>query len=1011
MPAAPITNTENERLMALLDLEVLDTPPEEEFDSLTNAAAIVCGAPIALISLVDEHRQWFKSNVGLDGVVETHRDLAFCAHAINEDHLFEVTDASRDSRFCENPLVTGEPNIRFYAGAPLRLSNGANVGTLCVIDRVPRALTDQQKQVLNQLARAATKALESRRSFVNLQKMKLAIAEVAKSLAESESDFRALAESSPLGIFKTDEAGSCIYTNERWQQIFGMSLQGSLGEGWAYGIHPEDSSKVFNIWKEKSALGSEFDLTFRTRHPNGRVVHVSSRARPVRNEAGDITGWVGTVEDITQQMLQEESLRKSQSLLNRTGRLAGVGGWELDINTQSVYWSDETCRIHGVEIGYKPQLHESVNFYAPEARPIILNAVKNGLEKGEAWDLELPLIRRDGTPLWVRAAGQVEFSETKTPLRITGVFQNITEQHAQRLKLEELAREIKEQHELMRVTLKSIGDAVITTDTQGCVVWLNPVAERMTGWSSEDAKDKPLAQVFNIINEETGLTTQNPIQKALELGKIVGLAKDTILISKNGDRFGIEDSAAPIKNEAGELLGAVLVFHDVTEQRRMSNEISYRASHDSLTGLLNRTEFETKLQKLLKSAQETQKSHAVMFIDLDQFKIVNDSCGHSVGDQLLQRISKLLSESTRSSDSLARLGGDEFGLILEHCDLDKAERVAENICNKMDAFRFEHDGQKFRIGASIGVVEMNSRWVGAAELMQAADQCCYAAKEAGRNRVHCWRDSDLAIRERHGEMRWVTRIEHALDENRFVLFAQAIKQISYPSDGLHLEVLLRMEDENGEIIGPNAFFPAAERYQLASRIDRWVLTEVIKHLRDLQANHKLQMVCVNLSGQSIGDRAFHRFVLELLSSAGSRICHLICFEITETVAVTNLTDAAIFINDVRQLGAKVALDDFGAGASSFTYLKNLSVDIIKIDGQFVRNVTTDPLDTVAVKCFIDLAKVVGVKTVAEFIDRTETLNRMSELGVDYVQGFLLHQPERLSNFYGDIGLATLECAG
>lgn len=226
-----------------------------------------------------------------------------------------------------------------------------------------------------------------------------------------------------------------------------------------------------------------------------------------------------------------------------------------------------------------------------------------------------------------------------------------------------------------------------------------------------------------------------------------------------------------------------------------------------------------------------------------------------------------------------------------------------------------------------------------------------------------------------------------------------------PSSGLHLEILLRMEDEHGEIIGPNAFLPAAERYQLASRIDRWVLTEVIKNLRNLQANHKLQMICVNLSGSSIGDRTFHRFVLDLLSAAGSRVCHLICFEITETVAVTNLVDASKFINEVRQLGAKVALDDFGAGASSFAYLKNLSVDIIKIDGQFVRNITTDPLDAVAVKCFIDLAKVVGVKTVAEFIDKQETLQKMSQLGVDYVQGYLLHQPERLSNFYNEIGLA------
>ena len=466
------------------------------------------------------------------------------------------------------------------------------------------------------------------------------------------------------------------------------------------------------------------------------------------------------------------------------------------------------------------------------------------------------------------------------------------------------------------------------------------------------------------------------------------------MIARNGAEFGIEDSAAPIQNSGGELLGIVLIFHDVTERRRLTREMTYRATHDALTGLINRAEFETRLQRVLHDAQAHHSEHALLYIDLDEFKLVNDGCGHAVGDQLLQQVGKLLQDAVRARDTLARLGGDEFGVILEHCSTDQAQRVAQQICEQMDEFRFLHEGRRFRIGTSMGLVALDHQWTTMAAVLQAADTSCYAAKEAGRNRVHTWFDRDLVMRARRSEMQWAPRIEHALDADRFVLFAPRFAKVDgSPTQSLHAEVLLRMLDGDGALVSPGAFLPAAERFHLSSRLDRWVLRRVINLLAALEDINTIDTLCVNVSGQSIGDRVFHRHAIDSLRAAGTSICCRICLEITETAAVTNPTDAAAFIRQVRNLGVRVALDDFGAGASSFGYLKKLPVDLLKIDGQFITHLIADPLDDVAVRCFVDVARVLGIGTVAEFVEDAEVLARLREIGVDYAQGFLLHRPE------------------
>jgi len=567
--------------------------------------------------------------------------------------------------------------------------------------------------------------------------------------------------------------------------------------------------------------------------------------------------------------------------------------------------------------------------------------------------------------------------ETGQALRVIGVNWDITPQR-------ELADELARQHELMQVTLQSIGDAVITTDAQGITQWLNPVAEKLTEWALSDAIGMPLSTVFNTISEDTRQPAKNSVIKCLEHGQSVESSEREVLLSRTGSEYSIEDSASPILNNDGELLGVVLVFRDVSEQRRLNKEMTYKATHDSLTGLVNRVEFETRLRRLLGEAKEQHSHHALMFIDLDQFKIVNDTCGHAVGDELLQQVARILSEIVRVNDTLARLGGDEFCIILASCTIEQAQQVGQKICDVLEDFRFIHGEHRFRVGSSIGLVAIDASWDDISGLMQAADTACYAAKDAGKNRVYTWFDSDISTQAKHTQKQWATRIEKALDENRFTLHAQLLSCLDDQTDGLFAEVLVRMFDTDGSLIFPGEFLPAAERFQLAMRIDRWVLRHAIdwlKHRGDDEA--KINMLFINLSGQSIGDRAFHLQACEIFCQAGQTVCEKICVEITETAAITNIADASAFIAQLKELGVTVALDDFGAGAASFGYLKHLNIDILKIDGQFIRDLLDDPLDDVAVRFFIEVASVMNIATVAEFVDTPEVLDRIKELGIDY----------------------------
>lgn len=1105
IPAA-LPPDEAERLKALQQLGVLDTPAEAAFDALARAAAAMCGAPIALVSLVDRDRQWFKAQVGLDGPRESPREQAFCAHAILQPEVFEVTDAQADPRFTGNPLVTGEPGIRFYAGVPVRLPGGAAVGTVCVIDRVPRQLDARQRAVLAELGQAASALLQARRDL--------------HTLATSEARYRALAELSPAGLFLGDAEGQCTYTNPSWQLIHGLPASQALGLGWMQVVAPAELERLGPLWRDAVRERRLFDEVLTVQRPDGSVRSVRSRAAPQFDERGRMSGMVGLAEDITEAHAQQARLTDERQYLASVIESTGVGTWEWHMPSGAMRINERWAAILGYtldelepvsidtwrrlvdpddEVRARAALQRHLDGETPqyrcefrmrhkaghwvwvlavgrlmsraddgtpawafgthmdfseqvrnrEAAELAYRRMAQALEGGGValWEYDVarnmlswqqrlqPLygLPDDDPPMtyaeWLalihpddRARVQAEIAEViagqreyDIRFRVTRVDGALRHMHSMArcrfdgqgrvagllgatwdtTELNNLSAELAEQHELMRVTLKSIADGVITTDERGHVTWMNPVSERMTGWIAAEARGRPLGEVFVIRSEETRALAPNPVQTCLATGEVAALSPHTVLVSRHGEHFGIEDSAAPIRDARGRLLGAVLVFHDVTEQRRLSSEMTYRAKHDALTGLVNRQEFEQRLRRALENARRDGHCHTLLFIDLDQFKLVNDACGHQVGDQLLKQVAQLIGTVVRSRDTLARLGGDEFAAVLEQCTSEQAQRVAQQICDRIDEFRFVHDGRRFRIGASIGLVQIDARWNDLADLLKAGDAACYAAKEAGRNRVHTWYESDRMILERSGDMQWATRLAQALDEERLVLFGQRLQPLREGVDGLHVEALVRMRQPDGSLTLPGSFLPATERFGLAPRLDRWVVREALRWLTAHGPGCGLACLHVNLSAQSLADASFRRDIVAVLEEAGAAACRALCFEITETVALANLGELAEFVDGVRARGARVAVDDFGAGASHFGYLRSLKVDLIKVDGQFIKGMLRDPLDDASVRGFLEVARVLGVQTVAEFVDDEAVLARVRELGFDFAQGFHIARPQPL----------------
>ena len=612
--------------------------------------------------------------------------------------------------------------------------------------------------------------------------------------------------------------------------------------------------------------------------------------------------------------------------------------------------------------------------------------------EGVVKNFEYRLRRKDGREIVVLENARAVYDDDGNIAAHEGTITDITD----RKKAE---TRVFEEKERAQVTLQSIGDGVITTDAKGLIDYINPVAQDLTGWDMRSARGTAVTKIMTIVNEHTRATVDNPVMRCLKEGRIISQDGNSILISKNSEEIPIQDSAAPIRDRIGNIIGSVMVFHDVSKETRLFRQLSYQASHDALTDLINRREFENRLILALDDIRaKPGEKHALLYVDLDQFKVVNDTFGHSAGDALLKQLSERIQTSIRSTDVLSRLGGDEFGILLDRCDEQRAIEVAESIRCSIEGYRFEWQDSYTTIRCSIGVVMVTSENANVADLMSSADVACYSAKDMGRNQVHLYKDSDASLR--HEEMKWVSRITSAVDEGRFELFFQPIIGIgddNGQSRG-HYELLLRMRDENGELVGPDQFIPAAERYNLMSTLDRWVVREALSELADRDAGGEARYtIAINLSGTSLSEDRFLEDIIAELEKQNLPT-GAVCFEITETAAISNLSRVVHFMQTLKKLGCKFSLDDFGSGLSSFTYLKNLPVDYLKIDGQFIRNVVDDSVDESMVKAISDVGHAMGIETIAERVETKQVLEKLGSLGVEFAQGFYIARPASVQSF-------------
>ena len=609
---------------------------------------------------------------------------------------------------------------------------------------------------------------------------------------------------------------------------------------------------------------------------------------------------------------------------------------------------------------------------------------------GRLQHFETRLQHSDGAEIWISENSHYKYDERGEVIGIEGTIRNITA-------LKQAKEALHQEKERAQVTLGSIGDGVITTDLNGDIEYMNSVAEQSTGWKLEDARGKPMLKVFKLVEEKTLEPPPDPAALCLQQGESATLAGHLLLIHRyRNQRLSVEVNASPIRDSNADISGVVLVFHDVTELRGLAKKMSYQATHDSLTGLINRREFENRINQAIEDVRNTDSRYALCYLDLDNFKVVNDTSGHYAGDELLKQLTVKLRMELREADTLARLGGDEFGVLLEGCPIDKAYDLAEAIRQIVEDFRFVWDNTSFRIGVSIGLVPITVDSGSLSDVLSAADSACYVAKDQGRNRIHVYQPNDEAVLEQHGQMQWVQRIQDVLDQNRFRLFFQPIAKLSRkPGEKctIHGEVLIRMLDENNKIVGPGSFIPAAERYQVMPSIDRWVVSNTFHMLmqNEVHIHGHVSSCCINLSGQSLSDERFMGFLVDEIKNSGVPP-EILVFEITETAVIANLCNASKLISTLREMGCRFALDDFGVGLSSFGYLKNLAVDYLKLDGCFVKNMVRDNIDHAMVKAINQIGHTMNIKTIAEFVEDEETLNAVREVGVDYAQGYFIAKP-------------------
>ncbi len=809
--------------------------------------------------------------------------------------------------------------------------------------------------------------------------------EAAEALKASEKQLRLIADNVSAMLAYVDIDHRYRFINKRFLDFFARRESEVLGAHVSE-IVGEPTYEKIRAQIDECLKGKTVTFEEKRTSNAGGERWVSATYVPDFDKDGGIVGCFALLADVTERRAKDEALRLSEARMRAIFEHAPIAinlkdreGNYLLVNKKWEYLQGK----HADEVGGK-----GVEDVLPaEVVDAHLQHEREVLETQQAVEREITFkTPRHG----VRTYHVIKFPILDDNGGITGLggmSMDITERNRA---LEALA----ESEERYQGLYDDAPDIYFTVTADGNILSVNQFGADYLGFAKKELIDASLLDLVH--PDDQGMVSAHLARVFQE--EIRESQLESRKMRKDGGVLWVHERIRLSDTEDGAPRELRIVCRDVTEAHALSEELSYQATHDPLTGLVNRRELENRLERVLRSAQSGGGEHALCYMDLDQFKVINDTCGHIAGDELLRQLGELLPGLVRKRDTLARLGGDEFALLMEHCPIDQAQRVAGVLRSTVEEFRFTWEDKTFNIGASIGLVPINTESRTVADVLSAADTACYMAKDQGRNRIYLYDTASIELARRHGEMEWVAHIGQALEENRFELWYQEIRgrDAADSSRALYYELLLRMNDSDGKLVFPGAFLPAAERYNLSGRIDRWVVSQAFEWLK-ANPRHldELHLCAINLSGLSLTDIEFHRFVLEQFNQFGIP-GGKICFELTETAAITNLTSASRFISAVKALGCQVALDDFGSGISSFAYLKHLAVDQLKIDGVFVKDIVDDPIDYAMVKSINEIGQVMGKKTVAEFVESEAVLNKLREIGVDFVQGYGIGRPARLA---------------
>ena len=794
-------------------------------------------------------------------------------------------------------------------------------------------------------------------------------------------------ESARSGVWDADlVAGTCYYSPS-WKQMLGYADDELDGDPdlWLALVHPADRQLAIDSGERHIAGDTaRIETEFRLRHKAGHWVWVLDRGQVVeRDKHGRPTRMIGAQTDITAQKNVERQL----ALLNERIQLAldagQVGLWQFEIESGRLVWDQRIRDIYGMGPGPaevpRSTWHEHLH---PDDAAAAERAIAITAETGEPMKTSYRIVKPNGEIRHLQAlARRVHYSDA--PPLLVGSIWDITEQVQN-------AAALAAEKECLRITLQSIGDAVISTDVGNRITFANPAAARLLRSAQAALVGANIDDVFPLVDEETEAPLASSTHRAVLSRRTVDREENAIFVRSDGSGRAVRDLASPIINPDGQVVGAVLVIQDITNARTLQRQLAYAARHDSLTGLLNRVAFEENLQAAI-----GRRDCALLYLDLDRFKMINDTVGHAAGDALLKMVARTLTGFLPRETVVGRLGGDEFAAVVPVADMDHATTIASGLLAEIRTRRLHWGGKHHEIGASIGIAAIDDPGLDLETATARADAACYAAKSAGRNRVSAYSASVGAAQRNLAQIQVASGLADALAERRLVVFGQEVRDLDAPSQpGHHIEILCRMMAADGSIIPPGQFIPAAERFGLMGSVDRWIIEHTLEtHAASLRANGL--SVAINLSANTLSDPELWPFVKTVIERTKVEPACLV-FEITETAAVDNFAAAERFVRDARRAGCRISLDDFGAGLSSFAYLKRFRVDSIKIDGAFVRNLAKSRFDRAVVASIGTIAHELGVDVIAERIEDAESVTILRSLGIGYGQGFFFHRPQPLA---------------